>query len=404
MDLEYVKSKWRESEDRSGPPIGRAFIAFTVLFVSLFGLAIGENTGPTRPELTGRLGAVASTLFVVVGIVVVQRAHAAKSRRLVGVGLLLLFPVALWSFGVSSADVRMPELLGSFVTVASALFSIALTWTGFQHAKWLEAFCGLGLVGLSAFAAIGESAMTSSEPGVFLAIGCIGAASSCLYGALIDLEQERNDRDRQLHSMRERFEIGEQQTRDLLHDLRSGLLSIEAASVLASDDSSGLLRAEIARLRLLTERNSIQSAQFDLVSSIRQLVAFRRAAGVEIDLRSPGDAFVEGKEIQVLAIVQNLIDNAQRHGHGVIRLSIDRDQHGLRVSVADEGSALEPGQVARLFDRGVTTHPDGQGIGLDVAKRLAVSNNADLAYECTETGTTSFVLRFGGAARDSLNV
>ena len=93
-----------------------------------------------------------------------------------------------------------------------------------------------------------------------------------------------------------------------------------------------------------------------------------------------------------MAIVDNLVTNAERHGDpGPIRVEITGDGGTTRLSVRNRGQ-LPPGDPDDIFRRGITTHPDGQGLGLARARLLAEVNGADLRVGPSRTGHTTFVL------------
>jgi signal transduction histidine kinase len=218
------------------------------------------------------------------------------------------------------------------------------------------------------------------------------AAMICLYGLLVDLEMAEHRSLVELIESRKRIAIEVEQVEELLHDLRGGLLAIEAAIGSFDDELAGPLRAEAARLRRLTLTGARTAADFDLVERVRNLVAARRAAGVTVDLRAPEEAVAWGEESEVLAIVDNLLSNAERHGEpGPIMVEIAEGDEVTRLSVSNSGR-LPAGDPNAVFGRGVTTHPDGQGLGLARARLLADVNGAELRVGPARAGQTTFVL------------
>ncbi|MGW2518516.1 ATP-binding protein [Streptomyces sp. NPDC001617] len=85
-----------------------------------------------------------------------------------------------------------------------------------------------------------------------------------------------------------------------------------------------------------------------------------------------------------------LLDNARTHGRGTVRIAV-RDLDGaLAFDVSDEG-AVE-GEPARLFDRGHTGGGQGAGIGLALARDLAVSLGGRLSLTRAHPATFTLLL------------
>ncbi|MEL6983038.1 MAG: HAMP domain-containing sensor histidine kinase [Actinomycetota bacterium] len=382
---------------RSGPPVGRAFIAFTALAAALAAVAGAEamgsmalDLGSPSSSLAPRFGVVASTTFAIASILALSRAISIRSLWAAALSLVLFGAGAVWcwtTFVLGGAGA--PE--ASIVVATAGLLAIALLAQGFRQAHWLEVFGGLGLSALTVVASmvrIDPSAATLAAP----ALLAIAAGMAALYGILVDLEVAEHRSLLELIESRRRIEQEVAQVEDLLHDLRGGLLAIEAAIGSFDGDLAGPLRAEAARLRRLTLTGARSVGAFDLVGRVANLVAARRCAGVDIALTTDGAAMAWGEESEVLAIVDNLLTNAERHGDpGPIEISIAGDDDGTRLTVRNPGT-LPPGDPDTIFGRGVTSHPDGQGLGLARARMLAEVNGADLRVEPAEAGHISFVL------------
>ena len=106
-----------------------------------------------------------------------------------------------------------------------------------------------------------------------------------------------------------------------------------------------------------------------------------------------GDPVLTGR------VLDNLIDNALKHGAGAVEVLVEPRGATSRVSVADQGGGL-PGPVrARLFER-FNRPPgpaEGFGLGLAIARALAEAEGGRLSLvEGGEAGTR-FVLELPGA-------
>ncbi len=50
-------------------------------------------------------------------------------------------------------------------------------------------------------------------------------------------------------------------------------------------------------------------------------------------------------------VLDNLIENALRHGDGTITVTVRHDPDGLVMAVADQGPGIPPGKAHRIFGR-----------------------------------------------------
>ncbi|MGI9597464.1 MAG: sensor histidine kinase [Acidimicrobiales bacterium] len=383
----------RRQRRRSGPPVGRAFVIFTAVMIALSAVAGVERAGPFDLPIgtPSQFGAVATTTFAIAGILAVYRAVTIRNVWAGAIAAVLIGPGAAWSWSTFVATGAAPRVVTSLVVLASGILAVVLLTKGLRLAHWLEVFGGLGSCGLAIVAAlvrIDPAAAESTTPALLAAV----AGMVCLYGLLVDFEMAEHRSLVDLVESRERIELEVSRLEELLHDLRSGLLAIEAAIGSFDNELAGPLRVEAARLRRLTLTGARAVGDFDLVDRVENLVAARRAAGVQITLGGPDEAMAWGEESEVLAIVDNLLSNAERHGRpGPILVEIGEGGGTTRLSVSNPGQ-LPVGDPDAVFRRGVTTHPDGEGLGLARARMLAEINGAELRVSPAEAGRTTFVL------------
>lgn len=95
-------------------------------------------------------------------------------------------------------------------------------------------------------------------------------------------------------------------------------------------------------------------------------------------------------------IVGNLVDNAQRHGAGVVKVVIEREPSYVRVYVDDAGPGIKPEVAERIFEpftrgEGSSTTP-GAGLGLAIAQEQASVLGITLRVMASPYGGARFVM------------
>jgi signal transduction histidine kinase len=231
---------------------------------------------------------------------------------------------------------------------------------------------------------------------------------------------------RQSVALREHRELVEHERRDLVasisHELRTPLTAMTGfARVLADDwrafdeESRDELLASIADQteylsRIVTDLIEISRDNLDRVklqsSTDRLLDTVNQAVGLSELSARPGltvavdhDLEVEADHRRLTQILVNLLTNADRYGKQRIHLSATVVGGGLVIEVHDDGPGV-PIRYRELiwerFERGVHRFDaviGGTGLGLPIARALAVAHHGTLTYRESELlGGACFVL------------
>ncbi|KYG03262.1 hypothetical protein BE21_52615 [Sorangium cellulosum] len=121
--------------------------------------------------------------------------------------------------------------------------------------------------------------------------------------------------------------------------------------------------------------------------------AERAHHGIEVVCELSDEARVETDRHRLLQIVTNLITNARRavcHAVGpdrrVLVRCAPREGGGCSVEVEDTGVGIASDHLARLFQQGFTTWPEGTGLGLHASVLEARLLGADLRVESDGPG------------------
>ena len=98
--------------------------------------------------------------------------------------------------------------------------------------------------------------------------------------------------------------------------------------------------------------------------------------------------------------LRNLVDNAIKYtpNGGSIKLSVDKQEEQIIISVADSGLGISPQNQQKLFERGVRIHREehkrikGSGLGLFIVKSAAQRHGGDAWVKSADgQGSTFFM-------------
>ena len=171
-------------------------------------------------------------------------------------------------------------------------------------------------------------------------------------------------------------------TDEIAHELRTPLAIVLAEADLARGSASDDQQAALTSIRdaALRMRSAIDTmlavarAHSDRrVSRVGDLMAALGQGPTDLD-----DMLVAAPTPLLVAAVQPLIENAQRHGAGDARLEVTRERRHVVVSVVDDGPGVPADQLDVVFEPGQSTRQDGSGLGLPLARRMAGAAGAEI--------------------------
>lgn len=231
------------------------------------------------------------------------------------------------------------------------------------------------------------------------------------FNAMVDDLQDRIRRERRLVS-------------DIGHELRTPLTTLTASvAVLArhAEDlperprrALDLVTAEVDHLRqLLEDLLALARAEAGIHRSdveplaLRELLTHTLAVrGLDATLLHVIDeVVVEGRKLELERAVGNLVDNAVRHGAGVVAVYAARDGEHAVITVDDAGPGVPAADRTRIFERFATVRTgrgtaSGTGIGLALVAETVAAHRGRI--ECRERpgGGARFVLRLPAVPED----
>jgi two-component system, sensor histidine kinase PhcS len=118
------------------------------------------------------------------------------------------------------------------------------------------------------------------------------------------------------------------------------------------------------------------------VNSAMRLTGYE-TKGIHIQLDLPLDTHVLGDEPALIGVMINLISNASmailkvQPAQPLIHIKVWHENSRLHVSVRDNGSGIDPKNIAKVFEPFFTTRDVGKGLGLGLAVCYAVVNRHD---------------------------
>ena len=188
------------------------------------------------------------------------------------------------------------------------------------------------------------------------------------------------------------------------HDFRTPLTVLKSGLAEMGGDGAARLGREIDRLVRLSA-DLIASARMEGGASlvlepvdVVDIVASALPVG-EVDARVtlataiPDDLpLVRADAVALVHVLGNLLDNAVRHARSRVELTARAEDGTVRIEVTDDGEGIDPAIGDTLFDRFVTVtdREGGSGLGLSIARDLAVAMGAKLTAAAAPDGGARF--------------
>ena len=120
----------------------------------------------------------------------------------------------------------------------------------------------------------------------------------------------------------------------------------------------------------------------DLIAGVEQRLAARaRGQGRALRVKPTPDITLDGDAAWIERALENLVDNALRHGAGTIVLSARAVADGVELHVRDHGEGFEAGFLPGAFERfrrGARSRAhEGSGVGLAVVRSIARAHGGE---------------------------
>jgi signal transduction histidine kinase/AmiR/NasT family two-component response regulator len=163
-----------------------------------------------------------------------------------------------------------------------------------------------------------------------------------------------------------------------------------AALLAILNDILDLSKIEAGKLEL-------EDAEFDLGDLARGAhaaftgVAHKKGLSFNLTVAEGARGVYRGDSVRVRQIIYNLISNAVKFTEtGEVRVGIDAQGEGIRITVRDTGVGVAPDRIDRLFgkfvqaDSSTTRQFGGTGLGLSICHELCKAMGGSIAVESQE--------------------
>jgi two-component system sensor histidine kinase PrrB len=135
-------------------------------------------------------------------------------------------------------------------------------------------------------------------------------------------------------------------------------------------------------------------------SAVEALLRRHPEAHVELSA-AEGEHFITGWPEGLRLLVDNLIENAIRHGGARVTVGLARDGGTLLLTVADDGPGVPAGERERIFERftrgAQAGGSPGSGLGLALVAQQAQMQGGDVGVGDSAAGGALFTVRLSGA-------
>jgi two-component system CheB/CheR fusion protein len=227
----------------------------------------------------------------------------------------------------------------------------------------------------------------------------------------------RDITDRSLRNLQERFiDTASHELRTPIAAMNNYLQLVERGSQERLDETSrGYLRGALEQARHLTAlsdrlfdvslirhaRLVAQHEPVDLRALLGEAIAEARAvagdARIQEERNGRGKVTVHGDRLRLRQLFGNLLVNALTHGSSnqPIEVTLDVSGDTATVRIADRGPGIPRAVRAQLFTPFTTAAangPEGLGLGLYLARAIAVSHGGSLVVEARSGGGTEAIV------------
>jgi signal transduction histidine kinase len=243
----------------------------------------------------------------------------------------------------------------------------------------------------------------------------------------VDSEKDRAQRKRaeaELASTSEELKRSTRYSADASHQLKSPVTVLRAGleTLLAREDFRPEVYHELSALLHQTYRLTgviddllllsrmdaghlqIESGPVNLSHLVEEwlddLGALPDSLDVKIEKEIPGELYVSGEKRYTSLVVQNLLENARKYNRpgGCIRVAAHKASNEIVLAIGNTGRSIARSAQEHIFKRfqrgSAAAGVSGHGLGLNLARELALLHGGDLRLVRSDDDWTEFEVRF----------
>ncbi|WP_049569883.1 HAMP domain-containing sensor histidine kinase [Nonomuraea sp. SBT364] len=168
-------------------------------------------------------------------------------------------------------------------------------------------------------------------------------------------------------------------------------------SCLRDTDRLEAIITDLLLLARIGSRVDVAKERTDLAELVRQELSARKDK-IPVRAELEEGVAVQGVRLQLVRVLTNLLDNAQRHAESRVRVTVSREDGQAVLAVENDGAQIAEEDRERIFERFTrldaarSRDAGGTGLGLAIARDVAMAHSGEIRVEDHPEGAR-FVLR-----------
>lgn len=183
--------------------------------------------------------------------------------------------------------------------------------------------------------------------------------------------------------------------------LRNELPADAAHRVRAAESEATQLTAAVERLLMFARPMTLQLERVDLRELVDEVVERLHATGATVPITVHGNVSIQADRALIARAIDNVVRNAvdavSERGDAA-RIEIALEDQPPSITVTDNGVGFDEADASRLLLPFVSNKPGGFGLGLSLARKVAVLHGGDITLNGTPDRGAVVRLSFAATA------